>query len=140
MATASSPPSPLDPQRLREDFPILSNPIHGDTRLIYFDNAATTQRPRQVIQAMVDTYEKHFANVHRGIHWLSDPVTDRYEPPPDDIYLYSWLRPHADGWVSAYAPGAPLLAAPSVSPNKIAVCKAKRRTRRNVPAPAKPLR
>ena len=79
MATAGSPPLPLDPQRLREDFPILAQPIHGDKQLVYLDNAATTQRPHQVIQAMVDTYEKHFANVHRGIHWLSDQVTDLYE-------------------------------------------------------------
>ena len=49
------------------------------SQLVYLDNAATTQRPRQVIQALVDTYEKHYANVHRGIHWLSDQSTDLYE-------------------------------------------------------------
>jgi cysteine desulfurase/selenocysteine lyase len=70
---------PLDPDRLRSDFPILSTSIHGDQRLVYLDNAATTQRPRQVIQALVDTYEKNYANVHRGIHWLSDQTTDLYE-------------------------------------------------------------
>ncbi len=70
---------PLDPDRLRTDFPILSTSIHGDKRLVYLDNAATTQRPRQVIQALVDTYEKNYANVHRGIHWLSDQTTDLYE-------------------------------------------------------------
>jgi cysteine desulfurase/selenocysteine lyase len=47
--------------------------------LAYLDNAATTQRPRQVIQAITDTYEKHYANVHRGIHWLSDQSTDLFE-------------------------------------------------------------
>jgi cysteine desulfurase/selenocysteine lyase len=46
---------------------------------VYLDNAATTQRPRQVIQTIVDTYERHYANVHRGIHWLSDQSTDLFE-------------------------------------------------------------
>lgn len=74
----------LDVQRLRADFPILGTTLHAsDNRpgvpLVYLDNAASTQRPRQVIQAIVDTYEKHYANVHRGIHWLSDQSTDLYE-------------------------------------------------------------
>ena len=47
--------------------------------LVYLDNAATTQRPRQVIQAIVDVYERTYANVHRGIHWLSERSTDDYE-------------------------------------------------------------
>lgn len=70
---------PLDADRLRADFPILNTTIHQDKRLVYLDNAATTQRPRHVIQSIVDTYEKHYANVHRGIHWLSDQSTDLYE-------------------------------------------------------------
>jgi cysteine desulfurase/selenocysteine lyase len=76
---------PLDPDRLRDDFPILSKVLHGDKRLIYFDNAATTQRPRQVIQSLVDTYESHYANVHRGIHWLSDQSTDLYEDSREKV-------------------------------------------------------
>ncbi|HVX62491.1 MAG TPA: cysteine desulfurase [Pirellulales bacterium] len=70
---------PLDPEVVRADFPILSTILHGDKPLAYLDNAATTQRPRQVIQALVDVYEKQYANVHRGIHWLSDQSTDLYE-------------------------------------------------------------
>ena len=70
---------PLDPHSLRSDFPILSKSIHGDKPLVYLDNAATTQRPRQVIDAIVHMYESEYANVHRGIHWLSDQSTDRYE-------------------------------------------------------------
>jgi cysteine desulfurase/selenocysteine lyase len=70
--------------RIREDFPILSTVLHAGqgkpgVPLVYLDNAATTQRPRQVIQSIVDVYEKHYANVHRGIHWLSDQSTDLYE-------------------------------------------------------------
>jgi cysteine desulfurase/selenocysteine lyase len=81
-------PLPLDAERFRADFPILSTTVHGDQRLVYFDNAATTQRPRQVIQALVDTYEKHYANVHRGIHWLSDQSTDLYEEAREKVRAF----------------------------------------------------
>ena len=76
---------PLDPHSLRADFPILSSVIHGDKPLVYFDNASTTQRPQVVIQSLVQTYEKHYANVHRGIHWLSDQSTDLYEEARENV-------------------------------------------------------
>ena len=69
----------LDPNAWRPDFPILSRSVHDGVPLVYLDNAASTQRPRQVIQAIVDTYEQDYANVHRGIHWLSDRSTDLFE-------------------------------------------------------------
>ncbi len=74
----------LDVERIRADFPILATILHAKAGtagvpLAYLDNAATTQRPRQVVQSMVDVYEKHYANVHRGIHWLSDQSTDLFE-------------------------------------------------------------
>ncbi|MEQ8786917.1 MAG: cysteine desulfurase [Pirellulaceae bacterium] len=72
-------PLPLDPVALRADFPILQQTIHGDKPLVYLDNAASTQRPREVIDALVEVYQQHYANVHRGIHWLSDQSTERYE-------------------------------------------------------------
>src|SRR5262245_63102895 len=80
----------LDLDRIRADFPILAGLLHRaadrpGVSLVYLDNAATTQRPRQVVQAMVDTYEKHYANVHRGIHWLSDQSTDLYEEARDRV-------------------------------------------------------
>ncbi|ADB15994.1 cysteine desulfurase, SufS subfamily [Pirellula staleyi DSM 6068] len=77
MATATE--TPIDAEKIRRDFPILETIIHGDKRLVYLDNAATTQRPQAVIQAVVDAYEKHYANVHRGIHWLSEQSTNLYE-------------------------------------------------------------
>jgi cysteine desulfurase/selenocysteine lyase len=82
MTTRAAPP--LDVARLRADFPILSTVLHQEGQrpgvpLVYLDNAATTQRPRQVIQSIVDVYERHYANVHRGIHWLSDQSTDLFE-------------------------------------------------------------
>ena len=64
----------LDVRKIREDFPILGRAIRGKP-LVYLDNAATTQKPRQVIAAMTDFYEKHNANVHRGVHTLSDEAT-----------------------------------------------------------------
>lgn len=75
----------FDPRTIRGDFPILSKLLHGGVPLAYLDNAATTQRPRQVIQAIVDTYEQHYANVHRGIHWLSDQATDLYEDAREKV-------------------------------------------------------
>jgi cysteine desulfurase/selenocysteine lyase len=76
---------PLDVQAIRDDFPILSTVIHRDKRLVYLDNAATTQRPRQVIQSLVDVYERQYANVHRGIHWLSEQSTDLYEEARESV-------------------------------------------------------
>ncbi len=69
----------FDAEALRADFPILATEPHDGVPLVYLDNAASTQRPRQVVDKIVETYEKHYANVHRGIHWLSDQSTDLYE-------------------------------------------------------------
>ena len=76
--TASTAP-PLDPAKYRPDFPILARTVHGQVPLVYLDNAATTQRPRQVIQAIVAAYEESYANVHRGIHTLAEESTALYE-------------------------------------------------------------
>lgn len=70
--------SPLDVKKIREDFPILKRLIRGKP-LAYLDNAASTQKPRVVIQALVDFYEKHNANVHRGVHTLSEEATNLAE-------------------------------------------------------------
>jgi cysteine desulfurase/selenocysteine lyase len=69
----------IDTARLRADFPILSQRVHGDKPLIYLDNAATSQRPRQVIQAIVEAYEKDYGNIHRGIHTLAERATELFE-------------------------------------------------------------
>jgi cysteine desulfurase/selenocysteine lyase len=60
----------LDVQKIREDFPILKREIHGRP-LVYLDNAATSQTPRQVIDTIVDYYSRYNANIHRGVHTLS---------------------------------------------------------------------
>ncbi len=79
---------PIDAEKLRRDFPILSTVIRGDKPLVYFDNAATTQRPRAVIDSLVEMYEQHYANVHRGIHWLSDQSTDRFEDAREKVRAF----------------------------------------------------
>lgn len=67
-----------DWDRIRTDFPILDQTVHGHP-LVYFDNAATTQKPRAVIEALSHYYEHDNANVHRGLHELSARATDAYE-------------------------------------------------------------
>ena len=105
----------LDVARIRQDFPILHQEMNGHP-LVYLDNAATTQKPRQVIQALVEYYEGYNANVHRGIHTLAERATEAYEgarakiarfigsPSPDQVIFtrnateglnmiaYGWLR------------------------------------------------
>lgn len=68
----------LDVRRVRQDFPILRQQVNG-RRLVYLDNAATTQKPRQVIEALVRYYETSNANIHRGIHTLATRATEQYE-------------------------------------------------------------
>jgi len=65
-------------ETIRKDFPILSRKINGNP-LIYFDNAATSQTPKVVIDAIVDYYSSYNANIHRGVHTLSQEATDKYE-------------------------------------------------------------
>jgi len=64
---------------IRSDFPILSRKIYDKYPLVYLDNAATTQKPRQVVEAMVEEYYNVNANVHRGVHFLSQQATDLHE-------------------------------------------------------------
>ncbi len=69
----------LDVRKIREDFPVLSKKVYDGKPLVWLDSAATSQKPRQVIQALVDYYEGYNANVHRGVHALSMESTERYE-------------------------------------------------------------
>ena len=68
----------FDVQAVRNDFPILSRLVNGKP-LVYLDNAATSHKPRQVIDALVDYYERYNSNVHRGVHTLSVEATEHYE-------------------------------------------------------------
>ncbi|MBG42826.1 MAG: cysteine desulfurase CsdA [Aequorivita sp.] len=69
---------PFDIQKIRNDFPILSRKVNGYP-LVYLDNAATSQKPQQVIDCIVDYYSNYNANIHRGVHTLSQEATDAYE-------------------------------------------------------------
>jgi len=70
--------------QIRNDFPILSRKINGH-ELVYLDNAATTHKPRSVINSLVDFYENHNSNVHRGVHTLSMEATDKFEEAREKI-------------------------------------------------------
>ena len=72
----------FDVQRVRADFPILSQDVHGK-KLVFLDSAASAQKPRAVIDAMVATMETQYANVHRGLHWMSERTSDAYEAVRD---------------------------------------------------------
>ncbi len=76
MQTAIAPS--LDIQQIRQDFPILDQQINNRP-LVYFDNAATTQKPRAVIDALTNYYEGYNANIHRGIHHLAEQATAAFE-------------------------------------------------------------
>ncbi|HEX5424988.1 MAG TPA: cysteine desulfurase [Candidatus Acidoferrales bacterium] len=68
----------FDVERIRLDFPILHHPVRGKT-LVYLDNAATSQKPQVVIDAIRNYYERDNANIHRGVHFLSERATEEYE-------------------------------------------------------------
>jgi cysteine desulfurase/selenocysteine lyase len=75
-------PPVLDVQRIRADFPILGQSVRGKP-LVFLDSAASAQKPRAVIDAMVGAMETQYANVHRGLHWMSERTTDAYEAARD---------------------------------------------------------
>ena len=80
MTSQSTDSSPLIlPANVRGDFPILDQRIHRDRPLVYLDNAASSQRPSAVLEAMDRCYQTTYANVHRGIHWLSEQASAEYE-------------------------------------------------------------
>ncbi len=75
----------FDVGRVRKDFPILDREVRPGVPLVYLDNAATSQKPTQVLDAMRDYYEQHNANVHRGIHTLAEEATALYEGARDKV-------------------------------------------------------
>jgi cysteine desulfurase/selenocysteine lyase len=77
-------PVALDVERIRSDFPILTQRIRGKP-LVFLDSAASAQKPRAVIDAMVHAMETQYANVHRGLHWMSERTTEAYESARDAV-------------------------------------------------------
>ncbi|HEX6919026.1 MAG TPA: cysteine desulfurase [Actinomycetes bacterium] len=86
--TAPDRSQALDVERIRKDFPILDRVVHGDRPLVYLDNAATSQKPRAVLEAMESYYTSHNANVHRGIHVLAEEATALYEGARDKVAAF----------------------------------------------------
>ncbi|WP_166355147.1 SufS family cysteine desulfurase [Phytoactinopolyspora limicola] len=77
--------SPLDVDRIRKDFPILERRLAGDRQLVYLDSANTSQKPRAVIDAVTEHYERHNANVARAVHQLGEEATAAYEDTRDKV-------------------------------------------------------
>ncbi len=84
MMKINAPLQTLNVEKIRKDFPILLRKVNGKP-LVYFDNAATSQTPQQVIDVIVDYYSNYNANIHRGVHTLSQEATDKYEHARDTI-------------------------------------------------------
>ena len=70
---------------LRKDFPVLNRRVRDDKKLVYFDNAATTQKPNQVIDAISDYYQNHNSNIHRAVHALAEESTEAFEDTRDIV-------------------------------------------------------
>jgi cysteine desulfurase/selenocysteine lyase len=81
-------PGLLDTDAIRKDFPILERLLHDGRPLVYLDNAATSQKPRQVLDALSAYYERHNANVHRGVHVLAEEATALYEGARDKVAAF----------------------------------------------------
>ncbi|MHA2365560.1 MAG: aminotransferase class V-fold PLP-dependent enzyme, partial [Candidatus Hodarchaeales archaeon] len=75
----------FDVEKIRKDFPVLDQKIYDDKPLIFFDSAASSQKPQQVIDSIIQTYSKKYANVHRGIHYLSELASEAYENTREKI-------------------------------------------------------
>src|SRR6476620_3149963 len=79
--------APYDVEAIRKDFPILNERPYGKP-LVYLDNAASAQKPRQVIDRMVHVYEHEYANVHRGLHYLANAATEAYEDAREKVRAF----------------------------------------------------
>ncbi|MHB8566767.1 MAG: cysteine desulfurase [Nitrososphaerales archaeon] len=78
----------LDIRKIRDDFPILQRMVHGDKKLVYLDNAATTQKPNQVIYAIRDYYADYNSNIHRSVHQLAEEATEAFEGTRDTLSAF----------------------------------------------------
>jgi len=72
-------------EEIRKDFPVLNRRVRDDKQLVYLDNAATTQKPNQVIDAITDYYQNHNSNIHRAVHALAEESTEAFEVTRDKI-------------------------------------------------------
>jgi len=87
MATNAIVTPAFDVERVRQDFPILSEEVYGKP-LVYFDSGASAQKPRAVIDAISNVYETEYANVHRGVHYMSQKATDAMEAARETVRAF----------------------------------------------------
>ncbi|MBD3661479.1 MAG: aminotransferase class V-fold PLP-dependent enzyme, partial [Arenibacter algicola] len=100
----------LDILSIRKDFPILNRKVNGYP-LVYLDNAATSQTPQKVMDAIVDYYSRYNANIHRGVHTLSQEATDIYEQARQKIQKhFNAAKPHEIIFTSGTTHGINLVA------------------------------
>lgn len=78
----------LDTEAIRKDFPILDRTVHDGKKIVYLDSAATSQKPRQVLDALSAYYERHNANVHRGVYTIAEEATALYEGARDKVAAF----------------------------------------------------
>ena len=78
----------FNPEMIRQDFPILQEKVHGNQPLVWLDNAATTQKPNQVIDKLSDYYRRYNSNVHRGAHTMAARATDAYEQARQKVAFF----------------------------------------------------
>lgn len=110
MQTQTSTYSNFNIKSIRNDFPILSREVNGKP-LIYFDNAATSQTPQVVIDAIVDYYQHYNANIHRGVHTLSQEATEAYEASRRKIqHHFNAKHPHEIIFTSGTTHGINMIA------------------------------
>jgi len=130
MSTSTTPFSDVELARIRADFPILSRTVRDGRPLVYLDSGATSQKPRAVLDAERDFYEKHNAAVHRGAHQLAEEATDAYESARATVARFIGASPEqlvftknateainlvAYAFSNAAAPGAMVGADPAVA-------------------------
>lgn len=102
--------SGFDIKKIRNDFPVLSREVYGKP-LVYFDNAATTQKPKTVIEAVNEMHALHNSNIHRGVHFLSEKMTERYEAARQKIQTYLNAKSYQEIIFTSGATGSINLAA-----------------------------
>lgn len=93
---SATPVSTLDVEKIRQDFPVLRRELRDGTRLVYLDSTATSQKPQSVLDAMDRYYERHNANIHRGIHTLAEEATAGYEEARQKLADFIGARSHRE--------------------------------------------
>ena len=91
--------APSKAAAIAADFPILQHPTSRGKRLVYLDSAATSQKPRAVIQALVDYYERYNANIHRGVYEIAARATEEYEQARVKLARFIGAKPGEVVWV-----------------------------------------